>query len=240
MQRLSKILLILLFFGFSVGVDAQIGEPRTQIAVGVNGGVALNSMTFAPSINQSQHIGPTMGLTFRVTSEKYFSALCALQLELNYTRLGWTEDIIDAESNPLPDRYRRDLDYAQLPLLARLGWGREERGFQFFFLLGPQVGWLMGERTTRSDAWTLTPEGVPDRPGEVFQQYDLPVERRFEYGITGGIGVELSTRAGHFLVEGRYYYGLSDIYGNAKADAFSRSSHGTIFAKVSYLFNLRK
>ena len=236
-MRFSLLVLSVLLAGH---VCAQIGEPRTQIAVGINGGVALNSISFEPNINQSQHVAPTVGLTFRVMSEKYFSALCALQIELNYTRLGWKENVIDAESNPLPDTYRRDMDYVQLPFLARLGWGREARGFQFFFLLGPQVGFLLGEKTSRSASWTLNAEGEPARPGGVFQQYDMPATRKFEYGITGGGGVELSTRLGHFLVEGRYYYGLSDIYGNAKADVFSRSNHGTIFAKVSYLFNLRK
>lgn len=236
----TRLFFLALSVWYAGHANAQIGEPRTQIAVGVNGGVALNTISFEPGINQSQHIAPTVGVTFRVMSEKYFSALCALQVELNYTRLGWTEKIIDSESNPLPDTYRRDQDYLQLPLLARLGWGREERGFQFFFLLGPQIGYLLGEKTLRSADWTLTPGGNPDRPGDVFQQYVMPVEHRFEYGITGGAGVELSTRIGHFLVEGRYYYGLSDIYGNAKADVFSRSNHGTIFAKVSYLFNLRK
>ncbi|MFR5959834.1 MAG: hypothetical protein ACLUHA_12055 [Bacteroides stercoris] len=30
--------------------------------------------------------------------------------------------------------------------------------------------------------------------------------------MTGGAGVELRTKAGNFLVEGRYYYALSDFW----------------------------
>ena len=50
--------------------------------------------------------------------------------------------------------------------------------------------------------------------------------------------MELNTKLGHFLLEGRYYYGLSDVFGNAKKDVFSRSNHGAIVAKLSYLFDV--
>ena len=74
----------------------------------------------------------------------------------------------------------------------------------------------------------------------MFAQYSMPIEKKFDYGITAGAGLELNTRAGHFLIEGRYYYGLSDIYKNSKKDIFSRSNHSTIVAKVTYLFDIRK
>jgi hypothetical protein len=50
--------------------------------------------------------------------------------------------------------------------------------------------------------------------------------------------VELRTGAGNFLVEGRYYYGLADFYNSTKKDYFSRSAHTTIFAKITYLFDI--
>ncbi len=48
------------------------------------------------------------------------------------------------------------------------------------------------------------------------------------------------TKAGNFLIEGRYYYALSDFYKSTKKDYFSRSAHGVIVAKISYLFDLKK
>ena len=41
-------------------------------------------------------------------------------------------------------------------------------------------------------------------------------------------------------MEGRYYYGLGDIYNNSKKDVFSRSNHGTIIVKFTYLFDINK
>lgn len=222
-----------------VSLMAQIGEPRHSIAVGVTGGVALNTIGFDPTVKQFQHIGPTLGVVARFTSEKYFKSYCAFQVELNYSNLGWRENVLNAQSKPLPDTYRRDQHYLHLPLLARLAWGREHRGVMGYVLAGPQVGICFKEKVTQSD-FTLNAEGNPDRPNGMFAQYDMPIEHKFDYGITAGAGLEINTKVGHFLVEGRYYYGLSDIYGNSKKDVFGRSNNGTIIAKITYLFDIRK
>ena len=232
--------LALLFFSTAFCAQAQVGEPRSELCVGVNAGVSLNKIDFTPTIQQYFHVSPIIGISFRYTCEKYFSTVCALQAELNYTSLGWRENIIDKESNPLPDTYRRDLHYLQLPLLARLGWGREQRGLMFYVLAGPQIGYCFGESTTQSAEWTTDDAGVPIRPGNVTYQYGKSVEHKLDYGITAGLGLELSTKIGHFDLEGRYYYGLGDIYGNSKKDFFSRSANGTIIIKLAYLMNLGK
>ena len=61
-------------------VQAQVGERRDNIALGVSGGVALNTIAFDPTIKQTMHVGYTAGVVARFTSEKYFKALCSLQL----------------------------------------------------------------------------------------------------------------------------------------------------------------
>ena len=45
-------------------------------------------------------------------------------------------------------------------------------------------------------------------------------------------------KVGHFLVEGRYYYGLGNIYGDSKRDYFGSSNFGTITVKLAYLFDI--
>ena len=236
-KRLVALSVVCVFL--SLAAVAQVGERRSELAFGFNAGVALNKITFEPTIKQRYHVGPTMGLTLRYTCEKYFKTVCALQVELNYTRLGWTENIINAANEPLPDTYTRDQNYLQLPLLARLAWGREVKGFMGYLLLGPQVGYCINEKEKRSEQWTLNGEGNPDRPNNLYAQYSMPIENKFDYGITAGLGCELHTKLGHFMLDGRYYFALSDIYGNSKRDVFARSAHGTILAKITYLFNLR-
>lgn len=228
-----------IFLAFSLQGKAQVGEPRRNICVGFSGGVAMNRIGFDPTIKQDWHMGPTFGVVARFTSERYFKAFCALQLELNYASLGWKENVLNSQSEPLPDTYEREQHYIQLPVLARLAWGRESRGLMGYILAGPQVGYCFSEKTESSD-FTTNEEGNPDRPNGMFAQYSMPIERKFDYGITAGLGMELTTKVGHFLIEGRYYYGLSDIYKNSKKDVFSRSNNGTIVAKLTYLIDVRK
>lgn len=236
--RLPLILVLLLFSSFAV--RAQIGESRREIAVGVNGGLTMNTIGFEPTVNQKQLLGPTFGVTLRITSEKYFKTLCSLQIELNYARLGWNEDIQSSTGEILPDRYQRHIPYLQLPVMARLGWGHEQRGLMGYFLAGPQLGYALGDSENYSTEWTLNDEGTPDRLGGMTSQYGMPVDKKFDYGITAGLGIEWRTGIGHFMLDGRYYYGLSDIFANGKKDVFARSNHNTISVRLTYLIPVRK
>ena len=180
-QRIGKTLLLSLFMiCLPLSLSAQIGEPRNGLSLGINVGVSLNTISFSPTVNQNFHIGPTFGATLRYTSEKYFKTICSLQMEINYNSLGWTENINNSKNQKLPDTYSRDLHYLQVPLLTRLGWGRERRGAMFYVLAGPQVGYCFKETSRRSSVWTLNSDGVPDRPNEMYKQYDMPVKRKFD------------------------------------------------------------
>lgn len=218
---------------------AQIGERRSELCVGATAGMSMNTINFDPTIKQKSLMAFTGGVAMRYTCEKYFSTVCALQAELNYAQLGWEENILNIEDEPLPDTYKRKISYIQLPLFARLGWGKERRGLMFYILAGPQVGFCIGETSEKSAVWTLNEAGHPDRPNNMYEQYDLDVKHKIDYGIAAGIGLELSTKIGRFNLEGRYYYGLADIFGNSKKDVFARSANGTICAKIGYFITVK-
>ena len=59
-------------------------------------------------------------------------------------------------------------------------------------------------------------------------EHGKEVENKFDYGITAGAGLEVSTGIGHFLLEGRYYMGLSDFYRTRKEISSKRSAHSFI------------
>ena len=228
-----KEVLIFSFFHFFIfsSLMAQVGKPRTDLALGVNGGFVMNTVTFSPAVKQSLKNGMTMGFTARYTCEKYFNMLCAFQTEINYTQAGWKENP-NSEETP----YQRNINYIQMPLLANLGFGRERGGVKGFLVIGPQLGYCIGE-SVREGARYLTPQVLV---GDL-TQHDLKVQKKFEYGITGGLGMDVSTRNGHhFIIEGRYFFGLSDIFSSTKKDPFSRCANSTISVKVSYLFDLIK
>lgn len=222
---MRRILIILLASLLATGVEAQIEQPRNILEVGFAGGLNMNSMEFQPTIRQTYLNGMNGGVSLRYTSEKYFSMICAAQMEINFAQHGWKEDFDDETGCS----YTRTLNYIEVPLLAHLSWGKEENGFQFFINLGPQFGFFINDSEKYTGEWT--PE---ERPESIRPIYGKEVENKFDYGITGGLGVELKTKAGNFFVEGRYYYGLSDIYGNSKIDDFGRSANQTISIRAGY------
>ena len=218
--------------------SAQIGERRDRLSIGGSAGMTFSSIDFEPTIKQKQLMCPTVGFTVRYACEKYFSTLCAIQGEVNLVKMGWKEEILSGSGEPLPDTYQRELTYVQIPLLARLSWGGERRGAMFFFMAGPQFSIFLNDKAKQSDEWTLTVGAIPDRPNNVVQQYDLEIQRKVDYGLTAGMGMEVNTAIGHFNIEGRYYLGLNYIFNILKKDPFSRSAHRTIVAKITYLFDI--
>lgn len=234
---------VLLLAGITLPATAQIGELRNNLSVGFNGGVNLNSVSFTPTIKQKSMMGITGGLTARYISEKYFAMICGAQVELNISQRGWDQLFekteFDANGYEVtvddPSKsYTRKMTYIDIPFLAHLAFGRD-RGLQFFLNLGPQIGFLISESETM--------DGIDMNELSSTQKavYGTKIQNKFDYGIAGGGGVELRTkRAGSFIVEGRYYFALSDFYKTTKKDYFARAAHGTITVKFTYLFDLKK
>ena len=236
-----RILLLLAGLLCGVCVKAQIGEYRNEFAVGVNGGVTLSTVSFTPEVPQSQLLGKTFGITLRYNGEKYFKSICSLVAEVNYAQMGWKERIWDVKDQPvinhltgLAEEYSRVVNYVQVPFFARLGWGRERQGLQAFFQIGPQIGFYLNEKTEAN--FDLDNPNISDRVSHISgpdigktafsNMYHKPIENKLDYGIAAGLGVELSLRhVGHFLVEGRYYFGLGNVYGNTKRDYFAKSNY---------------
>ena len=48
------------------------------------------------------------------------------------------------------------------------------------------------------------------------------------------------TGSGNFGIEGRYYFGLGNIYGITKKDYFGRCANSTISVRATYSFNLNR
>lgn len=209
----------------ALNISAQIEESRNLLEIGVSGGLNLNKAEFQPTIRQKMLNGINGGICVRYTSEKYFSMICAAQIEVNFSQRGWEEDFDDGTDN----HYSRLLNYIEIPLLAHLSWGKEEKGFQFFVNLGPQFGFFISDSETYEGNWK--PE---ERPVSLQPIYGKEVYNKFDYGIAGGAGIELKTKAGNFFIEGRYYYGLADIFNNSKLDDFGRSANQTITARIGY------
>lgn len=234
MKLIGSIILLSTSFIHVQSLKAQVGEYRSTFALGVNAGMAMNTVNFQPTIKQLQKLGPTMGISARYICEKYFTTICGVLAEINYANIGWREDIEEKYTNAKNNKYTRNLNYIQMPILMQLGWGYEERGMKFIIEAGPQFGFNIGS----SEKYSGDPWDPSKRSNNVNYQYGMELDNKFDFGIAGGLGAELSTSIGHFIISGRYYYGLGDMFDNSKKAPFARSANQTITAKFTYLINI--
>ena len=218
MKRFALLLLPLLFASHTA--EAQQTDFKKRLYVGASYGATFSSVSFAPyKVQQTMLQGNTVGSTVRWITEKYLG----LQAELNYTQAGWKEEFDDPKY-----AYSRTLNYIEMPFMTHIYFN--EGTFAGFVNLGPKLGYFLSE----SEA-----DGLHgDKPNKTNEQHDMPTEMRLDWGITGGLGMEVRTSVGCFLLEGRYYYALGNIYKARKEDLFSKSSSQIISAKLTYLFSI--
>lgn len=220
---MKKIICIGLLGGcLAGGVRAQ-SAFKPEFAVGGSFGTTFSRVTFVPKVQESMLMGVTFGVTGRFESEKNVG----LQVELNYVQHGWKEKF---ESAP-EYKYSRTLNYIELPFFTHIYFG--SRRVKFFVNLGPKIGYYLGEKVT-NNLGDARPEDAR------LEAHDLAVAHKLDWGLCGGPGVELRTGIGYFLLEGRYYYALGDIFGSRREDFFSKSSSQVISAKLTYLIPLRR
>lgn len=199
--------------------QAQKKTFRQELTVGPSFGVSLSSVSFSPRVPTQMKMGFNGGVTVRWITERNLG----LQAEVNYTQNGWQEKF---ESAP-QYTYKRTINYIELPFLTHIYFGNKR--VRFIFNLGPKIGYMLSE-STESNLNGENPN--PNRPDE---QHSLGVQKRFDWGLCGGPGLEIRTGIGSFILEGRYYYALGDIFNSRKGDPFPKSSNQVISAKVTYL-----
>ncbi len=228
---MKRFLPIFLFFLISVQLLAQKKEFEKELYVGVGGGALMSSVDFMPNVLQKQHLGIHGGISAKYITEKHLGLL----LELNYAQRGWTEDF-PAESG---FSYTKTLNYLEIPFMTHVYFGKKVR---FVINAGPQLGFLLGSSQNMNDALAADiaakKQQNPDAP--IGMQYSLE-PRKFDYGLIGGIGMELKTGVGNIELEGRYYFGLGDVFESRKSKEdfyFNRSAHRIIEAKLTYYYRI--
>lgn len=230
MKRLLPV--ILLFFLFSIQISAQKKDFEKELYFGVGGGALMTSVDFLPSVLQKSHMGIHGGISAKYISENHLGLL----LELNYAQRGWTEDF-PVESG---FAYSKTLNYLEIPFMTHVYFGKK---FRFIINAGPQIGVLLGSSDNMNEALSadIAAKKQQDPEAEIGMQY-VSEPKKFDYGIVGGIGMEFKTGAGNIALEGRYYFGLGDVFENRKTKEdfyFNRSAHRIIEAKLSYFFKVK-
>lgn len=197
---------------------------KTEWNFGVNAGETFSSVDFLPRIKTKLLQGKTFGVSFRYMSENHFGLIG----EVNYIQQGWKQDFVETDSIYA---YSRPVNYLEIPILTHIYFGGKAR---FVFNFGPKVGFKVSEKEKMNTALTQLLASGDTTTLSVTEQYGKTVEKNFDYGLVVGTGMELRTKIGNFVLEGRYYFGLGDLFNSTKSDYFSRSANRVISAKLTY------
>ncbi len=173
-----------------------------------------------------------MATLFGRTRLRYISEKnLGLIVELNYSQQGWEENFKDQPEFS----YSHQLNYLEMPVLTHIYFGNKVR---FIVNLGPKLSYLMNDSENMNEALADYIASGSASSTFVTHQYYRSAERKIDYGLLGGLGLEFRTGIGNFTLEGRYSFSLGDIYNNKKSDYFNRSANRVISAKLTYYVKL--
>lgn len=227
---MRKYLLLIIIVLINAGTTSAQRHYSPKVSIGGKAGATMSSISFNPEVQQSMITGLIAGVQFRYVEEKHVGIMA----EINIEQRGWKEDF---EEHPFS--YERKLTYIQVPLLTHIFFGGKK--FKGFINLGPEVSYMIGEGTSADFDYNNI-SSIPDFPitNRTNEQLYTPVKNKFDYGISAGAGVEFIVKHRHsFMLEGRYYFGLGNIYPDKKKDTFSASRSSTISVALSYLFRVK-
>lgn len=226
--RVYRALVVVAVALIALGARAQT-HYSANISLGAQGGIDISRVFFTPNVRQGWPVNPMFGLRFRYIEENHFGLIA----EVNYVRRGWSENFEE-----LPFRYRRDLDYIEIPVFAHIYFGRRAR---FFINAGPQIAFRMGESYSANfDPYDI--QSIPDFPlaNRRNDQLTEKVVQKVDYGISAGLGCEFSVNQKNAVsLEARYYFGLGNIFSSKRQDTFRASNMMYISVNAGYWFRIK-
>lgn len=213
---MKKILIFLMvLFSAPIVYSQDIFLPKTNF--GFKAGGNVSKILFEPVVEQDYALGFVGGLVFRHISQKNLG----IQIELNFMQEGWSE-ILES-----PDTYSRKLNYIQLPFMSHFNFGGART--RIFFNLGPYVSYLLSEQEKMN---LFSDEDIKD-------YYQIDINAKFGYGVSGGIGFSRSFSVGIVQIEGRINQSLINIF-KSDSEPFTGSLNQSGEIAFSYLFDFNR
>ncbi|MDA3954365.1 MAG: porin family protein [Bacteroidales bacterium] len=196
--------------------SAQVDEFIPFYSFGLKQGLNYSSVGFNPGIKQGATLGYTGGLVYNYQSEKNF----ALQIELNYTQKGWTEDL-----DTLSNSYSRKLDYIELPFITQIIMGKRPK-MKIYFNLGTSFAYFLSEKENAE----INNEDYRR------EYYEKEVENYFDYSGLVELGVKLNTGIGRFQVGVKYQFTFTDLFDTTEETTYDNSQNQFWNLSITYFF----
>jgi hypothetical protein len=173
-------------------------------------------VAFTPDVDQDLLTSASGGLVVRHVSEPHIG----LQFELNYAGKGWIEN---RDSLGI---YKRSLLTYNLPVQAVFIAG--SKVVRLAVTLGPYGSWMKDEK-----------ESVSVDTQYYKAYYGHPLEGRWEFGFTGGLGIEFHTKIGAFGLRSQYSNSLNNLFPlNSENFYYNSSRSQVLHVGFTYYFKL--
>jgi len=178
-----------------------------QVSVGFRAGVNWANMSGENGLvgKSERRIGPGGAIVIAVPVAKALT----LVPEIGFTQRGYGKPTL---LNLALGNQKLALDYADLGLLVRahVAEGPPTRPY---VLAGATVGYLVGARLFQLDRWTNGYQGVVIDPGNVRTgPWSSGMMNRWNVDLCAGLGFMFTAGRSQVSVEGRYQYGLTNIW----------------------------
>lgn len=224
-----KILLSLIaVLSITSSINAQ-RRYEPNVSIGGKAGVTLSRLSFSPSVPQGMIMGYMGGISFRYMEEKHVGVI----VELNVEQRGWKEKFENTDF-----QFQRRFTYIQLPMMTHAFFGNQV--IKGFFNIGPEIGVMIGDKSTANFDISKTSSITNFPTDRRTEQYAMKVNSKFDYGISAGLGMEyLHKKKNSILLEGRFYYGLGNVFSSSKGDVFSASNSMSIMISLGYMYRIK-
>ncbi len=204
------------FFLFitTLGNLSAQGSNQSKLSIGTRHGINFSKIIFEPPVSQDINLGYNGGLVIKYMSETH----AGIQAEFNYSERGWTEKFDTTMS------YKRKLNYFEVPILSHFTIGKNST--KVIINAGPNLSYFLSDKET----FKLL------QAGDTLSYYQRPIDRKFELGLVGGIGMIQETGIGDFQLEVRFHYGLQNIFFANNVSNVDKSQNQLYSVSLSYFF----
>jgi hypothetical protein len=182
-----------------------------QPTVGIKAGINFAKVTSDPEMKNP---GDVRGYSGAFFTNYFIYDFFNIQAELALNQKGYTFE------DSMAFNVKKTLTYLEIPLLFKAVYSPgPENTKELYIGAGPSIGYLLLGRESTNDYTSFNELVITD------------FYNRFEYGLTGGIGISFSIGFGFLTVESRYFYGMSKI---DKSEYNPKNS--TVNISVGYMF----
>ncbi len=212
--------LVLLTFAIFIGFNIYSQN------IGVKGGLNISWLKFDERSRDDMKAlnidrKALYGYHFGIVLDRQIVSPIGVRLEVLYSQKGFKTFL---KTSTEEEEVKTTLTYVEIPLLAKLKFG------VIYFTAGPYLGYTASGDVATTN--TIIASGVSTTE-HVKKDFENDM-KRFDFGLNGGIGVQLGTTGIKLFIETKFSIGLTNLY--KKPIDYESQKNRTIGISAGILF----